>query len=489
MSTCNLQTTGASELTLAGEDTARIDVSLAALLADLPNPVPGNDYLEPWKGVIARVGTLPNEKRLEALGRELENVPGVDVDAVLDRVFAVDPRRPGAQTPAVIPFPFLSTIVDGKRETESGPFATMSLGTILAMKDVRIDWCVDKLIPQEGVAILGGPPGQGKSWMLLDLALAYIAGRPWMGRFRTKGGRVLLVDEESPPALLRHRLLRLVNGCGHLTDQDDLQVALGPGLCLARDASVDRLRNTIAACRPSLVIVDSLIRVHGSEENSASEMAKVFAGVKSLVREFGCSVIFADHQKKPGLGIVSQDLLLRGTTEKVAFVDTLLSLTRKDGALVVEHSKSRFALPVPSFVITIEDRGPDQTVVRVVGDAEEMRQQAREEKAQDLVQRLLADGSWKSRQELAEAARGSGIPVKALDDLLRTLHRQGTVERDDRKSESGRGNKMAFYRKNPVANSVSDFQSTRGAGNGNGIGEPSSGPNGTLWPGSGGETP
>jgi hypothetical protein len=357
------------------------------------------------------------------------------------------------------------------------------------MKHVGIDWCVEDLIPMEGVAILGGPPGQGKSWMLLDLALALIAGVPWLGRFRTKRGRVLFVDEESPPRLLRHRLGKLVNVRDHEVPREDLQFVIGQGLCLARETSLEQLRRTMAAARPTLLIVDSLIRVHGSEENSASEMAKVFAGVKSLVREFGCSVLFADHQKKPGMGTVSQDLMLRGTTEKVAFVDSLLSLTRKDGSLIVEHSKSRFALPVPSFVITIEDRGPDQTVIKVVGDAEGIRQQAREEQAQALVERMLADGSWKPRKVMAEAAREARVPVKIVDEALKTLYGQDRIEREDRKPESGRGNKTAYYRKKPVANSVSDFQSIIGSGNGNGIGTGSEDPNGTLWPEPEGEVP
>ena len=489
MNTCELRMPGISTITPDGGEDPRIVVALAALMVGAPDPLPGTTYPEPWKGIIARVGALPLDGRLEALGRELENLPGVDTEAILNRVFAADPAGPGTQPPTPIPFPFPTTIVDQKRETESPGFETLSLAAVLAMKQVEIDWCVEGLIPRQGVAILGGPPGQGKSWMLLDLALALITRRPWLGRFRTKPGRVLYVDEESPPGLVPYRLQKLIRARDYEIPQEDLQFVLGQGLCLARESSLEQLRRTIEATQPSLLIVDSLIRVHGSEENSASEMARIFALVKSLIREFGCTVIFADHQKKPGMGAVSQDLMLRGTTEKVAFVDTLLSLTRKDGSLIVEHSKSRFARPVPSFVIAIEDEGPGQTVVRVVGDAEEIRQQAREEQGQGLVQRLLADGSWKSRKELAEAARESRVPVKILDELLKTLHKQGALERDDRKPESGRGNKTAHYRKNPVANSVSDFQSIIGSGNGNGIGSGQNDPNGTLWPGSGDETP
>ena len=40
------------------------------------------------------------------------------------------------------------------------------------------------------------------------------------------------------------------------------------------------------ACRPALVIADSLIRIHSAAENSATEMAVVFATIRDLQREF-----------------------------------------------------------------------------------------------------------------------------------------------------------------------------------------------------------
>jgi hypothetical protein len=217
-------------------------------------------------------------------------------------------------------------------------------------------------------------------------------------------------------------------------------------------------------------------------------MAQVFAVVKDLIREFGCTVVIADHQKKPpGIGTVSQDLLLRGTTEKVAFIDTLLSLTRKGGMLTVEHSKSRFAVPVESFVISIDDLGPNQTAVQIVGNAKEIQQQAQEEQAQELLDRLLADGEWKKRQELTEAAKKARVKVRVMDGLVKDLADQGVLERDDRKLTSGRGSKTAFYRKKPNANSVSDFRSIIGTEIGN-VNETDPGdPNGTLWPESGGD--
>jgi RecA-family ATPase len=110
-----------------------------------------------------------------------------------------------------------------------------------------------------------------------------------------------------------------------------------------------------------------LIRAHTADENSASDMKRVFRVVKSLMEEFNCTFLFIDHEKKPSQFDGSSAQRLRGSSEKAAFIDTLISLRTKDGGLVVEHSKSRYAKPIPRFEIIIEDIGDNVTQVKHLG--------------------------------------------------------------------------------------------------------------------------
>ena len=195
-------------------------------------------------------------------------------------------------------------------------------------------------------------PYISKSWMLLDLALELGRGGKWLGHFRTAQNRVLYIDEESSEELLRHRTRKLLVSKESTDEGPDVRFVVGEGVSFQDEASVERLRQLLRKERPGLVVVDSLIRVHRAEENSATEMAGVFKNIKNLVREFGCVFVFADHQRKSGAFKVSLDLALRGSSEKVAFVDSLLSLNRLKEDLIVEHSKSRYAQPVTSFVLS-----------------------------------------------------------------------------------------------------------------------------------------
>ncbi len=452
----------------------RVRWVLACLMADMLDPGAGDRLPEPWKGLVARLAALPIESRLEALGNELGSIPGVDVDAVLDVVFAIDPRNPAPESPPTSSFPF-SPLYTGKRETQtpSTPVSpstpleyatrtsfqggrnaemkcqglqTVALGAFLEIEDPDLAWCVERIFPLGGVSILAAPGGWGKSWMLLDLAVEVARGGRWLGRFQSTQATVLYLDEESSPRLLRHRLRKLLKGKSLRAADLDIHFAVGQGFSLSNPESVAQLKRLLEDLKPGLVIIDSLIRVHTAEENSASEMSKVFAVVKDLVRQSGATIVFADHQRKQGHIAGNLDQLLRGSSEKKAFADCLLSMQRKDGALIVEQSKSRFDQEIPSFVVLIEDPEPGATTVRCLGDAEGIKNAAMHEQAEEFLHSAIPLGEWVTRKDLAAQAKAEGIPQRLLADTLKELVAGGQLDRDDRKTDDGAGRKQAHYR-------------------------------------------
>ena len=259
--------------------------------------------------------------------------------------------------------------------------------------------------------------------------------------------RVLYIDEESSQSLVKKRLHKLLRAKNTSKESLEIFFLIGQGLCFDDKASVERLRELIENLRPRLIIVDSLIRVHRSEENSAKEMSKVFDIIKKIVREYRCTFLFADHQRKLNQFGGGQDQLLRGSTEKMAFVDTVLSLKRKNNLLIVEHSKSRFDEAVPSFIIEIKDPIPDEsTQVTYVGEAEGRLQEERLRTVGDFLKSVLGNRQWISRKDLVEKSKIIPISEKMMDEALKNHLESGLIERDDRKPMYGPGGKAAFYR-------------------------------------------
>jgi RecA-family ATPase len=81
----------------------------------------------------------------------------------------------------------------------------------LQQKDIPpTDWLVENLLPQ-GVSLLCAPSKTGKSWMMMQLAIAIATGQPFLG-FPTKKRKVMYYAFEDDESRLLDRMNKLLNG-------------------------------------------------------------------------------------------------------------------------------------------------------------------------------------------------------------------------------------------------------------------------------------
>lgn len=250
-----------------------------------------------------------------------------------------------------------------------------------------IDWLIDDIIPPQSSGLLVGDGGTGKTWLALDLAIAVATGTLWLGEFEARKGAVLVVDEENAELMLRKRLIMLLEGRGLKPDNIGMYFLIGEGINLSPyeqrgkhvpSESYVKLHNTIQLLKPSLVIFDSLTRVHTSNENAASEMSVLFSYVKRLIRETEISCLFPHHMNK-GLGSTKSGHRIRGSSDLRNFADYTLLIDKEGDIITVTHDKARWAEPVPTFktrlqvtdtnaMLLYEGKAPKTTAVQFVKD-------------------------------------------------------------------------------------------------------------------------
>ncbi|HEV2109535.1 MAG TPA: AAA family ATPase, partial [Thermomicrobiales bacterium] len=168
---------------------------------------------------------------------------------------------------------------------------TLGYGELLTLELPEPRPLVAGLIEEQSGAILAGPPSVGKTWLSLALARAVATGTRWLGHFPTNAGPVLMVDEESHLPGLQQRVRMLEAGDPLGTDVP-IHFAVGHGVRLDANPGVAHLDALIARYRPHLVILDSLTRVHGANENDAGQMADVFANAKAIMRRYETALLF-----------------------------------------------------------------------------------------------------------------------------------------------------------------------------------------------------
>jgi len=317
----------------------------------------------------------------------------------------------------------------------------MTLDDLLSL-DVRVEWAVEGVFPSEGIGIICAMPGSFKSWMLHDLALAVAFGRPWLGRFITFQGPVLYIDEENPRGLLHLRFSKMLGGRPRSNQLADVDFLSLKGFTLTDTQDELWLEDVLQSNGYRLVIVDSLIRVHRQDENSATEMAKVFRVIRRLTSTYSTLFVMADHLSKPGPMGGAAVGMPRGSTDKTAAVDSVLSMGRRSGKLVVTHIKSRHAKPVDSFCVEVVDIGEDFISVT----ANDMPVSERSSKIGRAIKHVLdrLDAGDRSRQELIGDLSEESFGVKHVDEALRQLHAEGRIELAEITSE-GRGRPRRAY--------------------------------------------
>ena len=197
---------------------------------------------------------------------------------------------------------------------------------------------VSKLLVAGTLIVVYGESNSGKTFLVLDLALAIAAGRPWRG-LRTRGGLVIYVAGEGA-ASVRIRVLayRLRNPQPSELPFAILPVAVNFLDSASIDAAIALIRDAETTCgqKAALIVVDTFARsLPGGDENSAQDVGAGVAAADRIRTDTGTAVLFVHHAgKDPAKGA-------RGSSALRAAVDTEILVEGLEGQRVASIVKQR----------------------------------------------------------------------------------------------------------------------------------------------------
>lgn len=224
---------------------------------------------------------------------------------------------------------FLSIVGDAK----AGRYHYDALD--LTISPPEYEWMVDGVIAKGDTTLLVGEPNVGKSWLSLSLAVAVANGDDkWIKWPLHHHGKVLYIDEENPHDVVYHRLKQL-----GLRDYDNIRYLHRQGVRL--DRRFDRLLDEAVTYQPSLIVLDSLTRLHTQDENNAGAMAGLFNdSINVLTKETGSAIMVLHHTNKGEAN--SSYVRTRGSSDIGAAVDCgLEARAEAPGRFRLIHFKSR----------------------------------------------------------------------------------------------------------------------------------------------------
>ena len=234
---------------------------------------------------------------------------------------------------------------------------------VIRMAEVQQDlgrprWLVESLWTEGGAGVLGGQPKAGKTWLALDIAISVASGTPCLDTFQVpEPGPVLLYLAEDSAASAHDRVSGICEHRGIAIDDLELLLLSTPVLRLDLPADAERLAATVDRLRPRLLVLDPFVRVQSIDENSATEVSRLLAGLTALKRSFDLAILVVHHVRKNGTGHPGQ--ALRGSGDLRAWGDSNLFLRQRGERLELqgEHRAAPAMDPVSLELVTRTDAG------------------------------------------------------------------------------------------------------------------------------------
>ena len=150
--------------------------------------------------------------------------------------------------------------------------------------------------------LIAGPSKAGKSFALIEMAIAIAEGKQWL-KWQCAQGRVLYVNLELDRASCLHRFKDVYTKLGiPVNNLNNVDIWNLRGKTVPMDKLAPKLIRRAHKKTYTAVIIDPIYKVLTGDENSADQMAHFTNQFDKVATELGCSVIYCHHHSKGSQG-------------------------------------------------------------------------------------------------------------------------------------------------------------------------------------------
>jgi hypothetical protein len=160
------------------------------------------------------------------------------------------------------------------------------------------NWLIKRVLPAEGLGVIYGRPGSGKTFSVMDIAMHISVGLTWRGQ-KTARASVSYVSPEAG----RLGANRVIGWCRHhdIAWPDTFRLSPAQIDLSSADTDADALIADIKASQPDcrLVVIDTLNRaMAGGDENSGEDMGNFVRLCDKIGKALNAFVLVVHHSGK-----------------------------------------------------------------------------------------------------------------------------------------------------------------------------------------------
>lgn len=185
--------------------------------------------------------------------------------------------------------------------SNTDPASFLSVGDLVAAHPELRRPVIHGLLREGETMNVIAPPKTGKSWLVLDLAIAVATGRPWLGRFETNRGDVLLIDNELHPETTANRIPKVANA--RRVPFDDIAKTIYVANLRGRLHDLVSLGPYFDSLEPGrfrVIVLDAWYRFMpaDTDENDNGTMASLYNRLDHHASRLGCCFVLIHHATK-----------------------------------------------------------------------------------------------------------------------------------------------------------------------------------------------
>ncbi len=226
--------------------------------------------------------------------------------------------------------------------------------------DFRVDWLLENMLPQQGVGLIVGKAGTGKTQLALQLACSLALGHDKFLRWKNVSGKkkVLFLSLEMGPGAIQRFIATVAETYPDRAtlNKNFLLMPQGEPLPLDKEAGQNFLNNILDEFMPDIIVIDSLVKVMSgklSDELSARDLFSYLGKVRNKYRT--AILIVAHPRKDPNDKSEKSPTELSdvyGSTYLTTDADFVLSLAKvSKNLLTVSMLKNRLGEEIEPFEI------------------------------------------------------------------------------------------------------------------------------------------
>lgn len=299
-------------------------------------------------------------------------------------------------------------------------------------------WYINNLIPRNGIVLIAGISGEGKTWVAMELAHSNVSGNPFLGKFESMLVNVLYINAEMDITEFQRRGQQLdiiENGAANL------YVISSGDINLNNDNNVNELMKLCMKLDISIVIVDTFRAVASGLKEEKAEEVRAFFNRFNKFKEKNIALVFLDHFRKPAHyeGKVPKKEFLFGSQDKTASSEILLMLKSNEDYIDIYQRKNRLAREINEFRIKMTDTVVDNIKKTYITFEEEIAQNndTKKEEAKEFVIEMLQE-EGKTTKELKQVLSVKKIADRNAGDAIRELVAEGIINQ-------GKKGRVNFY--------------------------------------------